>query len=71
MNEKYYRLLFDDYSATSFTSFDKDYYGTLEQINEFFEEIKKDEELAKRQEYIISVYEKHLAGQKNISYKVA
>lgn len=71
MNEKYYRLLFDDYSAASFTSFDKDYYGTLEQINEFFEEIKKDEELAKRQEYIISVYEKHLAGQKNISYKVA
>lgn len=48
MNEKYYRLLFDDYSAASFTSFDKDYYGSLEQINEFFEEIKKDDELAKR-----------------------
>ena len=42
---RFYRLLLDDYSAASFTSFDKDYYGTLEEINEFFEEMKKDKEL--------------------------
>ena len=41
---RYYRLLLDDYSAASFTSFDKDYFGTLEQIDGFFQAIKADEE---------------------------
>lgn len=68
---RYYRLLLDDYAAPSFTSFDKDYYGTLEDINSFFEEIKSDEEIAKRQRYIISVYEKFLAGNKSIRHSVA
>ena len=68
---RFYRLLLDDYSAASFTSFDKDYYGTLEEINEFFEEMKKDKEIAKRQEYILSVYEQFLAGHKTISHTVA
>ena len=45
---RFYRLLLDDYSAASFTSFDKDYYGTLEEINAFFEEMKKDKEIAYR-----------------------
>ena len=48
---RYYRLMLDDFSAASFTSFDKVYYGTLEQINAFFEEMKSDEEIAKRQKY--------------------
>ena len=68
---RFFRLLLDDYSAASFTSFDKDYYGTLEEINEFFEEMKKDKEIAKRQEYILSVYEQFLTGHKTISHTVA
>lgn len=68
---RYYRLLLDDYSAASFTSFDKDYYGTLEQINAFFEEMKSDEEIAKRQKYVIDIYEQYLAGNKKISHSVA
>ena len=47
---RYYRLLLDDYSAASFTSFDKDYFGTLEQIDGFFQAIKADEDMAKRQD---------------------
>ena len=43
---RYYRLLLDDYSAASFTSFDKDYFGTLEQIDSFFQAIKSDEDVA-------------------------
>lgn len=52
---RYYRLLLDDYSAASFTSFSKDYYGTLEQIGSLFEAIKQDEELAERQKYILGI----------------
>lgn len=68
---RYYRLLLDDYSAASFTSFDKDYFGTLEDINAFFEEMKADEEIAKKQKYEISIYEQYLAGNKKISHTVA
>lgn len=69
--EKYYRLLLDDYSAASFTSFSKDYYGTLEQIAGLFEAIKQDAELVKRQKYILGIYERYLAGETKISHKVA
>ena len=68
---RYYRLMLDDYSAASFASFDKDYFGTLEDINEFFERIKSDEDIAKRQKYVLSVYEQFLAGKKDISHIVA
>lgn len=68
---KYYRLLLDDYSAASFTSFDKDYYGTLEQISSFFQAIKADEDIAKRQAYILSIYDQYLAGEKTINHMVA
>lgn len=68
---RYYRLLLDDYSAASFTSFSKDYYGTLEQIGELFEAIKQDEGLAERQKYILGIYNRYLAGETQISHKVA
>ena len=68
---RYYRLLLDDNSAASFTSFDKDYFGTLEQIDGFFQAIKADEDMAKRQENILSVYDQFLAGKKSISHSVA
>lgn len=68
---RYYRLLLDDYSAASFTSFSKDYYGTLEQIGGLFGALKQDEELAERQKYIIGIYDRYLAGETKISHKVA
>ena len=68
---RYYRLLLDDYSAASFTSFSKDYYGTLEQIGTLFEAIKQDEELAERQKYILGIYDRYLAGETKISHNVA
>ena len=68
---RYYRLLLDDYSAASFTSFDKDYFGTLEEINLFFKKMKSNEKIAKQQEYLLSVHERFLAGEKVINHTVA
>lgn len=68
---RYFRLMLDDYSAASFTSFDKDYYGTLEQIDGFFQALKADTGTAERQAYIISIYDQFLAGKKTISHRVA
>ena len=68
---RYYRLLLDDYSAASFTSFDKDYFGTLEEIKLFFKKMKSNEKIAKQQEYLLSVHERFLAGEKVINHTVA
>lgn len=68
---RYYRLLLDDYSAASFTSFSKDYYGTLEQVSSLFEAMKADEEVADRQKYILGIYDRYIAGESAISHKVA
>jgi len=69
--DKYYRLLLDDYSAAAFTSFSKDYYGTLEQVAGLFETMKQDEELAQRQEYVLGIYDRYIAGESTVSHKVA
>lgn len=68
---RYYRLLLDDYSGASFTSFSKDYYGTLEQISSLFEAMKEDEEIADRQKYILGIYDRYIAGESKISHQVA
>lgn len=71
MNKQYYRLLLDDYSAASFTSFDKSYFGTLEQIDSLFFEHKADGELREQLAEIISIYDRYMAGEKKITHNVA
>lgn len=71
MNKQYYRLLLDDYSAASFTSFDKSYFGTLEQIDSLFFEHKADGKLREQLVEIISIYDRYMAGEKKITHNVA
>ena len=71
MNKQYYRLLLDDYSAASFTSFDKSYFGTLEQIDSLFFEHKADGKLREQLAEIISIYDRYTAGEKKITHNVA
>lgn len=67
----FYRLLLDDYSTPSFVSFDKSYYGTEEQLASFFHALKEDEQTAKKQEYLLSVYDQYAAGNKSVCHNVA
>ena len=66
-----YRLQLDDYSAPSFTSFSKDYFGTLEQIQSLFDYLRSDEDFAGRFQYILGVNDRYLAGEKDITHNVA
>ena len=43
----YYRLELDDYAAAAFTSFSKDYYGTLDDILRLMDALENDEDLCK------------------------
>ncbi len=69
--EKYYRLLLDDYSAASFTSFDKSYFGTMEQMKGLFDYIRSDEDIAKRFSDILSIFDRYAAGETAVTHNVA
>lgn len=66
-----YRLKLDDYSAASFTSFSKNYFGTLEQLKGLFDDIRSDKETAERFSDILSVFDRYLAGEKKLTHNVA
>ena len=68
---RFYRLPLDDYSAASFTSFDKDYFGTLEDIDGLFKAIREDEDTAERFQDILSVYDQYLSGNTKVTHNVA
>ena len=70
MNELY-RLQLDDFSAASFTSYGKDYLGTMEQIQSLFDYLRSDEDLAGKFQYILGVNDRYLAGEKEITHTVA
>lgn len=68
---RYFRLELDDYSTPSFISSGKFYFGTLEDMDGLFSAIRNDERKAEHKQYILSVYEQFLAGEKNITHTVA
>lgn len=40
-DQQYYRILLDDYSAASFTSFDKAYFGTMSDLEGWIKAIEE------------------------------
>ncbi len=70
-NPKYYRLELDDYSAASFTSFGKYYYGTLEDLRGFFGELALDEDFKDRFKDLTSTFQAFEEGQQNLNHNVA
>lgn len=66
-----YRLQLDDFSAAAFTSFGKDYFGTMEQIQSLFDCLRSDQDIAGRFQYILSVFDRYRNGEPNITHNVA
>lgn len=71
MGEQYYCLNLDDYSAASFTSFGKAYYGTLPQIRAFITAIEEDEERHKHFKKLIDAFHEYEAGNTEVKHNVA
>ena len=42
MNEQYYRIMLNDYAKPAFVTFDKAYYGSLQQVRTFIEALEQD-----------------------------
>ena len=70
-NSTYYRLELDDYSAAAFTSFGKYYYGTIEDLRCFFDELISDGELKKRFKDLISTFQAFDEGQQGLTHSIA
>lgn len=69
--DKYYQLVLDDYSKPSFTSFPKQYYGTLSQIDELFTAMKRNSRVSEKYHQILSTYDRYLNGETDITHNVA
>ena len=71
MKPVYYRLELDDYSAASFTSFGKYYYGTMDEFRRFFDELAKSEDFKARFKTLISTFQAFEKGEKDLKHTVA
>ena len=71
MDNTLYRLMLDDYSAASFTSFGKAYYGTLEQIAGFINSIENDADLDGRFTELIAAFRQYCSGDLSVTHNVA
>lgn len=67
----YYRLELDDCSAPAFTSFGKYYYGTLDDLRDFFSELAHDELFKDRFKELISTFQAFEEGKQNLKHHVA
>ena len=66
---QYYRLELDDYSAVSFCSFGKYYFGTLEDIRAFINTLDKECEDSHRE--LVSAFRAYEGGQTDAAHHVA
>ena len=72
MNEKkYFQLVLDDYSAASFTSFNKLYFGTWEEIRYLLNELDKNKHAEDSYKYLLDAFRAYEAGQTDVTYNCA
>lgn len=71
MDEQYYCLMLDDYSAPSCTSFGKAYYGTLSQIKSFIESLEANEKQRESHASLIEAFHEYEAGNTSVTHHVA
>lgn len=72
MKEKqYYRLILDDYSAASFTSFNKHYFGTWEEIEALLNELDENNHSEDSHKSLLTAFRAYEAGQTDVTHNVA
>ena len=71
MTEQYYCLHLDDYSAPSFTSFGKAYYGTMADLQEFIGALDRHEQYHERYAALIGAFREYEAGNHEVKHNVA
>ena len=70
-SDQYYRLLLDDYSAASFTSFSKAYYGTMTEIADLLRTLRESERYKDSFQEMQDAFISYQQGQKDVTHSVA
>ena len=71
MDEQYYCLHLDDYSAAAFTSFGKAYYGTMAEIKAFIDALDGHPTYHERFADLIAAFREYEAGNREVKHNVA
>ena len=61
-DQQYYRILLDDYSAASFTSFDKAYFGTMSDLEGWIKAIEVEKCFAERFSSLTKTFRAYQSG---------
>lgn len=69
--KKYFRLILDDYAAASFTSFNKHYFGTWEDVQQLLNELGEDRHSADSHKSLLAAFRAYEAGQADATHNVA
>ena len=70
-NEQYYRLILDDVSAPSFTSFGKPYFGTLREISDFIVALESDSTTSEQEKHLIQAFSAYEQGKTGVTHIAA
>lgn len=68
MGKRIYRLQLDDHAMPGFASGHKDYFGTLDMIEDFINAIRNDEQFAERYQNLVSFFDRYKAGESGIYF---
>ena len=71
MDEQFYCLHLDDYSAAAFTSFGKAYYGTMADIKAFIGTLGDDPGRSENYAKLIGAFREYEAGNTEVKHNVA
>lgn len=71
MSKQFYRFKTDDYSAASFTSFTKDYFGKIEDLSDYVEVLRNDSERYDDFANLISCFDRYIKGEHDITHYAA
>lgn len=70
MNEQYYRITLHDYATPAFVTFDKAYYGSLQQVRGFVEALNQDERTKESQAPLIQAFHEYEGGNAEVTHPV-
>lgn len=70
MNEQYYRIMLNDYAKPAFVTFDKAYYGNLQQVRALVEALDQDDHTKESQASLIQAFRKYEAGDAEVTHPV-
>lgn len=70
MEEQYYRIMLNDYAKPAFVTFDKAYYGNLQQVKSFVDALEQDERRKESHAQLIQAFHEFELGNTAVTHPI-